>query len=424
MIAKSITNLAIRSATLLSKFLLIAGITKFLAMEDLGEYGLFSSTLTLALLLLGFDFYRFNTRELLSKEPVERMAMIRDQFVFHGLCYLIGIPVLLGIILMGGIPVKYTLWFFSVLFFEHFSRELYRLLATLHHPIAANIFLFFREGLWAYVILVLWMIPVNGTQNLNVVWIGWFIGAAVCFFLSLFFLLRLELGKARGISIDWAWIGKGMLISLPFLIGTLAHKSIEYSNRYFVEHFLTTADVGILTFFTGIGNQLNIVIYTTVTMIYMPRLIELYQRGSRESFTKDFKKFIMSLFFYTFGFSAFLYLATPPLLAILGKKELITHLNVLLVVLVANAVFNFTFVPQLWLYIKKMDLWIMGITLAGLAVNLLANYVFIQKLGLIGAAWASVTGFLFIGLAKAAVSMHRSRPDNRNPDSTEGKTAL
>lgn len=60
--ALRLLNLALRAATLFSKFALVFVLAKFLETSEVGLYGLLAATISYVLFALGFDFYTFSTR--------------------------------------------------------------------------------------------------------------------------------------------------------------------------------------------------------------------------------------------------------------------------------------------------------------------------------------------------------------------------
>ena len=121
--------------------------------EDLGIYGVISVTIAFTIYILGFDFYIFNTRELLSVVQLERSKLIKDQFVFHLCSYVIVLPLLLTVFLTGYIPWRFLGLFYILLLLDHMSQEFYRIFITLSQVVVANVTLFLRSGLWVYVVV-------------------------------------------------------------------------------------------------------------------------------------------------------------------------------------------------------------------------------------------------------------------------------
>jgi len=224
---------------MLAKFLLIVYIGKYLTVELLGEYGLFVTTVTIAIFFLGMDFYTYNTRELIGQDKQIQLIFIRDQFIFHGLTYIVVLPLLFMVFLFDIISYQYIFLFYFVLILEHISQELYRLYTTLAKPIFANILLFLRIGIWVYVIILLWIYDVKDTKNLYIIYLSWIIGSSLSVILGFGYLFRIYKSNDFFKKIDWKWIANGLKISIPFFIGTIAYKVIEFSDRYMIDIYMS-----------------------------------------------------------------------------------------------------------------------------------------------------------------------------------------
>ena len=133
-----ILNLLFRSLAISGRFLVLIGIGRYLSETELGTYGLFYTSVILAIYVIGLDFYTFNTRELIAAEPAQRLPLLRDQMIFHLLAYLLIIPLLLPLFYYNMIPFRYMLWFYLILICEHLSQELFRIFTALSKSIFAN----------------------------------------------------------------------------------------------------------------------------------------------------------------------------------------------------------------------------------------------------------------------------------------------
>jgi hypothetical protein len=84
LVYRSFINISLRGLRLLSKFIFIFLLGKYAEDEFfLGEYGIIVTSISLIIYLVGFDYYVFNTREILkSKEniiwthDVQKFAMV------------------------------------------------------------------------------------------------------------------------------------------------------------------------------------------------------------------------------------------------------------------------------------------------------------------------------------------------------------
>jgi len=399
-LSSSILNLGLRGLSMLAKFLLIIYIGKYLSVDELGEYGLFATTITIAIYFLGFDFYTYNTREILAKEENERLPLIRDQFIFHLLVYVIALPLLLTIFTLGIIKTEFIIYFYLILVFEHLSQELYRLYTTLKKPLFANFLLFMRTGLWVYAVISLWYFNIEGMMNLKTVLYGWTVGSFMSIIIGVVYLKKDYDFKSLTEKIDWLWIKNGVKVSIPFFIGTLAYKVIEFSDRYMIDYYMTKADVGIYTFFSGIANTINIVVFTLVIMIYYPLLVEQYQNKNMDMFKKTLKVFSIKTITFSIFSALGILLLIGFVLDFMGKVEFQNNIEVLWILIIANIILNISFIPHYVLYVAQQDITIRDATLIGASLNIVLNLMLIKNYGIVGAAISTLLSFLIILLIK------------------------
>lgn len=401
-IKSSFGTLFFRGLSLVSKFFLIMFIGKYLPTEDLGVFGLFFATVTIAHYVVGFDFYTYTTRELIAGEPAGRARLIRDQFVFHGIGYVLAAPVLLTAFITGSIPMEYAPWVYLIFIFGHLSHELFRILITLQRQVFATITLFVRDGLWIYIILVLWMGGFDELKNLTTVWAGWCIGSLLSMILSLIYLGKLNLGTFFHVAVDWKWIKKGIGVSLFFFSSTVAYKIVEFSNRYFLDYYSSKTEVGIFTFYYNIANLVNVVVYTAVIMFYFPKLVELHNNRETDKYRSSLKEFSILVVLVSLGCGLFAIVLIDPLLRIMNKAEFAPAVMIFYVLLLSNIVLNISNIPHYMLYVTKKDRLIMYTTVGGALINIVLNFLLIPRFGLKGAALASLLSFVCILLSKYA----------------------
>lgn len=141
-----LTNLGLRGTTLVSKFLLIFMLARFLEPAELGLYGLLTVTISYALYFLGFDFYIFTTREILKAEPENRGQLLKSQIALSLILYAVFLPLSVGLFVVGLLPWWLLPWFLALLVLEHITQELNRLLVALQRQLVASWVLFSEQG--------------------------------------------------------------------------------------------------------------------------------------------------------------------------------------------------------------------------------------------------------------------------------------
>jgi O-antigen/teichoic acid export membrane protein len=394
---QSYINLGLRAAGLGAKFILIVFIGKYFSTELLGVYGLFSTTITLSVLVLGLDFYTYNMRELIHTKDSNKPTMLRDQLVFHLLTYVFAVPLLLLIFLTDIIPIKYIFWFYLILVLEHFSQEFFRLFTTLSKPITANIILFVRTGLWIYVVVAVWIFGSSNFQTLESVFFGWAIGSGLSIGIATYFIIQQFKNQHLG-KIQWKWIWTGIKISLPFMLSTIASKVIEFSDRYMINWWLGKDDVGVYTFFVNISNLINVLVFTSVIMIFQPRIIATFKNMGDELKTTK-KSFFGQTIGATLLGAVFVLALIWPLLQFLNKNEFSSEINTFYILVVANLLLNISLVYHTFLYAIKKDRTILYITIVAALANFVLNFLLILPFGIIGAATSTAIAFgvLMIG---------------------------
>lgn len=396
---QKILNLSLRLLAMGAKFLLVIFIGKYLSSEALGEYGLFFSTITISIFFLGMDFYVFNTRELIAATQKDiRAILIRDQFVFYIFTYTIFFPLLLIVFLLNVIEFKYIVLFYIVLVVEHISQELYRLFITLSRQTLATFLLFIRSGLWIYILILFWICGFENLKDLTHIYIFWFISAFLSITIGVICLIKdYKFDSFKGV-INFGWIKHGVKTSMPFFIGTIAYKIVEFSNRYIIDFFMSKSDVGVFTFFANIANALQTIVYTLVIMMYYPKIIAAYQSESETATL--IKKFTQETILYSLICSVAIAILIYPILNFLGKDEFFENLPILWILLSSILFLNLSFVPHYQLFALKKDILIRNITIVIAVLNIILMFIFVYFWGLYGGASAMLISYFLMYFVK------------------------
>ena len=379
---KSFISLFIRTVTLLSRFGLVFFIGKYLSLEDLGVFGIFFSTIIFSTFILGYDFYSYRTREILSPQCVNKINIIRDQFSFYIITYFLVLPFLYILFCYKILPFRFIHFFYCLLILEHLSQEFFRIFIVLSKPITANIILFIRSGSWVILMVILFHMGLIKI-SLNLIFSLWLIASISSLLLSIIILKCLDIGNITE-PINWKWIKNGIKVSTPFFISTISYKIIEFSNRYFIDQYLCSKDVGIFTFFINISNVVQTLVFTGIIMLIYPSLVETFDKN-KDSYKVHYK----NLKKYTISFSLIISLCVllfiPIILKLMGKVELNDNINLLWLLLISANIFNLSLIPHYSMYVKNKDLHLMVITISAAIINISLNYLLIPQLGLMGA---------------------------------------
>ncbi len=362
-----------------------------------GEFGLVATTVMLGVYLLGLDFYVYANREMLRGDR-KKSHIFFNQILLHLVLYIFLLPVFYVFFQTGFLNKKYLIWFYLVLVAEHLSFEINRLLFVLKKPWAANLNLFFRNGFWTVPLIIFFW---KGKDfDLNKVLIWWLAGDILSF-LPVLTVVKPKVGETFStFRPDLKWVKKGLYVSVPFFFATLSFKAIEFSDRYFLDYFYDKTVVGIYTFFSNMSLLVNTVVYTAVISLMFPGIVENLLSDDLKGFSEKFKTFKKKTILWTLSASVLILIFLPFVLAVLNKKEHLHYYHVFVTLVLANILFNLSFVYHFVLYGKKKDAILVVSAFLGMLLNVLMNFILIPLAGMFGAAIGTLFSFGVIYMIK------------------------
>jgi O-antigen/teichoic acid export membrane protein len=348
-----LANLALRGLTLVSKFLLLFFLAKFLEPDEVGLYGLIAATIGYALYALGLEFYNFSTREIIGKDPRLWLGLIRDQMVLYALVYLILLPLALIVFYKEWLPWAYAVWFFLLLFLEHMAQEFNRILVAISEQLLASIVLFMRSGIWGLVVIAaMWSEP--GTRTLAFCLGAWALGALLACAVAISRLAALDKGALKA-PVNWRWILRGIKIAVPLLAASLAIRGIFTFDRYWVEGVAGLDVLGPYVLFIGMAMAILSFLDAGVIVFFYPKLVASAKLSDSSVFKSDMRK----LFFNVAGTTLIFVLAcgglAPVVLHWLNNPIYDENLYLLYWLLLAITIYAFSMIPHLGLYAHNHD---------------------------------------------------------------------
>ncbi len=398
-----LVNIALRAITLGGKFILLFVIAGKLSLSELGVYGLLTTTITFALYLVGMDFYTFNIRDMLAHDRNQWGRLIRDQFTFHLLVYLVALPALSILFLVDIIGWQYAIWFYVLLVLEHICQESYRVIEATGQSTLAVLFLFIRGGIWPYLCTALFLVNPQWA-SLKMVCMCWSLGNTFSILLAAYWLRDLGWRSGWKEPVDWKRIRKGVKMAIFLLMATLFLRAITLIDRYLLERFWDSGIVGIYTFFFSIASSVQDFVNVGVITAVYPRLIASYQHRDIPAFNHFYRSLARRVIVATLMVSLVSALIIPVILPILHKSEFITNLPVYLLLLVATDISLFGMIPFYNLYARKVDRALFWSAFLSLTICFLFDILLIPMFGPMGAAVGYIIAMLTLALSRYFLS--------------------
>lgn len=408
---RGLLTVATRGLSAVAKFALFLYLARNFEAGVIGSFGLITATCALVVQFLGLEFHYFNTRALLAVEHNERGRLIRDQFVLHFICYLIVVPWFTLLFTTGFMDWKYAIYLFPLIIMEHLSQEMFRVLVTCFKPIFATFVQFVRGGLW--VIGFIAFAEIAGREGSLEGLLGtWLTFSAASVVLGAIGCGSVVTSQSIATRIDWVWISRGMKISMPFVVTTVCFTGLQYFDRFFLNHFMGEAEVGIFFFFSSLASFFYLVITFAVGIYAGPKILYAYQTLGQSAFRKERSEAIKKnirvglVILFPAVFSIYLVLAW------VGKPEYYANVHVYWIMLGANIVLLVADGINFELYVRGRDMAIMWSAVAAMILSAVFQTLMIPNFGIEGAAMATMATYASLGLLRYGFLQYR-KPLNK-----------
>lgn len=366
-------NLGLRGSTLVAKLLLIIVLARYLEPDDVGVYGLFVATAFYVVYAVGFEFYTYATREILVQDKEKWAGVLRDEGVFFLIMYVIALPSILGIFYFELLPWPVLPLFLLIFVGEHIGTELNRFFVAISQTLFAGLLLFLRAASWITILIpVLWFFP--GARSLETVLYFWLAGSFGAALLGLCYLLKLERSSLKQ-PINWLWISKGLKITLPFFISSLAVNGLYTIDKYIVADLAGLEVLAAYVFYIGISNSLISFLDAGVFVFYYPKMILAYAKKDSVEFKRHAIAMVVQavavcgLLFVLFNFSI------DWVLKWLGRDVYRTYASMFPWLLLASIINVMGMLPQYCLYSCSRDREIIISHMASLPIFIIAVFI-------------------------------------------------
>jgi len=285
-----VANFFLRSATLVSKFVFLIYVTRNFKLEELANYGVFSSVLTYVLYALGLEIYTVTQRKIVQS-PLKQELYIGQQIWVYCSTHLIFVFTIF--IFQPNIEFATLIFFFAITSVEHLNQEINRLAIALGKPTVASMLLFLRVAAWVW--LFIFADFIVDFENLHELLVFWLVSVIVAFLFGLRFILshcKITFNRPK-----WRLIVKILKLSAPILVASLSFRLFFVLDRIFLDILGSPQLVASYIFYMS----LTMAVLSLYDSAYLaPNLRKFIRRGKDQSYWKAnlFKVIAQSLTLY------------------------------------------------------------------------------------------------------------------------------
>ncbi len=406
MSSKGLLNLSIKGTSIAGKFLLIFFLGKYISTEEIGVYSLIVTYLMFIVYFVGLELHTFTNRAIIQNKNSE-VLLINNQIYIHLCMYIISIFSLFLILFYSGIEYPIIIKFCILLFIpEHLNTECFRILILKSRQTQANLIQTFKN-LWTYIIIAfLYFNP--DIITIDLIGYAWLINSILAVFINLY-LVQSDIKITNIHKPDFSVIKKIISGGIIFLIASIANKIIDVSDRLLIEHYLNIKQTGIYSFFYTIINGMDIIIYSSIIIMILPKLIES-KKEPKQLYIYS-KKLGKSILISSILLAILLIIIFPYVIKWTGNSDFSNNSITFFLILAGIFISVNSYSYHYKLYALGKDKLLIIVALIAMCLNVILNLILIPALGINGAAISTILSYLFIFGIKLAYTLKEESSD-------------
>jgi O-antigen/teichoic acid export membrane protein len=192
-------------------------------------------------------------------------------------------------------------------------------------------------------------------------------------------------------TLDFKHLTRMLGFGTPLIFSNLTMFTLNFSDRFFLQRFQSLDAVGIYSVGYKFGYMVNFLLIQQFNMMWQARMYIVQKSADhRKLFNQIFVLYSLVLIFAGLGLALF----SPELMAVMVDTRYASSQQVVAVVALAYVFLGIGYYLQLGMYLAGRTNWVAVVSVSSAFLNLGLNYVLISRTGMMGAAWATLLGFL------------------------------
>jgi O-antigen/teichoic acid export membrane protein len=195
--------------------------------------------------------------------------------------------------------------------------------------------------------------------------------------------------KMLRVGFHWKDIKEQLVFGLPLVPAGIAAFGMDLTNRWFLKHYYSVADVGIFSLGYRFGEILTFVV--TAFQLSWPQFLFSHRKDANapEIYAHMTNYYLASILFLWLGISAF----APELIRIMATPAYYEAAYLIPIISLAMALDGMAFMFNIGQLFAKKTIYRSVTVCTAAVVNLGLNFLLIPRYGMKGAAWATFAGF-------------------------------
>lgn len=388
-------------------FLTLPIYTRIMLPEEYGLYSLFTASLSIVTIFVGFQIQGSVNLTYNTKSEEEFDTYVANISLFPLLILIISLLLLL-IVPQLTITLRVPSVLFSIMMFIQayfgvviniYMSELIIKKRPKKHLVVSII-----TTILNVVLSVSFVLMFTDHSYFAMVIAGVIANLIIVIYIFFKYIFRIQLSSLKE---DWKY---GLRLSLPLIFHVLSHQVLNVADRFMLEKYQTEIQVAIYSVVYSIGAIIQM-IWSAINNAWIPWYFENLKESSHKMIRLYSKQYII---FFSIGTVLFL-LISPEITLILGGKQYYSGVNsVPLIILAYFFVFLYSFYVN-YEFAKEKTILIPLATILAAIINIILNIYFIPRYGYLGASLTTAISYflmlMFHYFVVVNVMKHRDFPD-------------
>lgn len=351
--------------------------------EVIGYYVLILSILSYMLYFTGFEYHSISNRSLiLSTTESEKFNLIGKQFSFYLISNLICSSTISVMYYFKLINIYSVFIFVALMFFEHISLEMSRILIALKRQLSASFMVFIKSFGWIAPFMLFFSFSENKFTIDDILYF-WLSAALASVILGFYFLSSyLKRFKFKLNLLELKCI---LSSSAIIFISTILIRSVAMVDKVYIENYLDLDTLAVYGFFLSISAFITIIMEVAFFQYVYQKMVS-YSQFTRSVLNQYYFKILIFCSFLSVLLAFSVWFGISVLFVKFIDSIYVDNINVLPIMLTSFCFMNLSFCCHYYIYSLKYDV-----------LNLISNFsyflmfitlIYFYGADLYGVAWS------------------------------------
>lgn len=244
-------------------------------------------------------------------------------------------------------------------------------------------------GLFVILLLNIYFIAVLKLGAMGILWSSVIVYGVQAVGLSVWVL------REAGIGFCGEKLRRMAAFGLPLIFSNMALFALNFSDRFFLQRLQSLDAVGVYAVGYKLAFMINYMLVQPFYAMWQARMYNIHAQPEHPKiFAQIFVLYSLVLTYAALGIAVF----SPEVVAVMADPRFAGGRDVVPIVALAYVFYGVGSYLQLGMFLAERTRAVGMVGAAAAVLNLVLNYVLILHFGMIGAAWATLAGFVAIAV--------------------------